>query len=51
MPFTGSKCPRSGIYEGNDPCHTQIALSKDETFPPCSGCRKDIDWTLKTPTE
>ena len=48
---TGTKCPRSGIYQGNDPHREQIALSKDETFPPCPNCKRPVDWTLIRPTE
>lgn len=37
IPSTGHKAASSGIY-AND-CHAkQIALSKGETFPPCSHC-------------
>jgi len=48
---TGTKCPQSGIYRGNDSHREEIALSKDETFPPCGGCKRPIDWTLIRPTE
>jgi hypothetical protein len=49
MPQTGGTCQQSGIY-AND-CHSkQIALSKGETFPPCSGCHRAADWHLIRPT-
>jgi hypothetical protein len=49
MPQTGGTCPQSGIY-AND-CHArQIALSKGETFPPCSGCHRAATWRLVRPT-
>lgn len=42
---TGHKATVSGIY-AND-CHRrQIALSKGETFPPCSHCHRAANWTL-----
>jgi hypothetical protein len=45
MPSTGQKCQQSGIYR-ND-CHAkQIALSVNETFPPCSHCSKAANWSL-----
>ena len=50
MPTTGSECPMSGIYRGDCTCSKEIALSKGETFPPCSGCKKTINWTLVRPT-
>ena len=45
MPRTGQQATASGIY-AND-CHSkQIALSKGETFPPCSGCKRAANWRL-----
>ncbi len=45
MPSTGHQATVSGIY-AND-CHgKQIALSKGETFPPCSDCRRAAHWRL-----
>lgn len=45
MPSTGQRAAVSGIY-AND-CHgKQIALSKGEMFPPCSGCRRAANWRL-----
>ena len=50
MPSTGQTCATSGIYKNN--CHAkQIALSKGETFPPCSHCRKAANWTLVQATK
>jgi hypothetical protein len=50
VPLTGAKCQQSGIY-GND-CHAkQIALSRGETFPPCSHCRQAANWTLIRATQ
>lgn len=43
---TGHKCPQSGIWQGDDEHHERIALSYGETFPPCSGCRRAVNWTL-----
>lgn len=43
---TGHKCQQSGIWQGNDVHAEQIALSYGETFPPCSGCRRSVTWTL-----
>jgi hypothetical protein len=51
MPHTGSTCPQSGIYQGNDKCKEQIALSVGERFPPCSGCRQAVNWTLVRATQ
>lgn len=45
MPHTGDKATQSGIYANN--CHAkEIALSKGETFPPCSHCRRAATWRL-----
>jgi hypothetical protein len=43
---TGHKCPRSGIWQGNDSHHQRIALSQHETFPPCGDCNGPVTWTL-----
>jgi hypothetical protein len=49
MPGTGEKATQSGLY-AND-CHAkQIALSKGETFPPCSHCHRAAHWRLIRPT-
>lgn len=50
MPATGQKCQQSGIYRP-DCKEKQIALSSGETFPPCSTCRRAVNWTLVTPTK
>ena len=50
MPRTGARYETSGIYK-ND-CHEkQIALSKNEVFPPCSHCRRAANWTLVRATQ
>lgn len=50
MPSTGHKATESGIY-AND-CHgRQIALSKGETFPPCSHCKRAATWRLIRKTQ
>lgn len=42
---TGATCLVSGIYAPN--CNgKQIALSRAETFPPCSHCHRAVTWTL-----
>lgn len=46
MPTTGLKCDTSGIYRSSCNARTEIALSKSETFPPCSHCRQAVTWTL-----
>ena len=46
---TGHKCEQSGIYRSNC-CHERIALSKGETFPPCTKCRHAATWTLAQST-
>lgn len=51
MPKTGEKCDRSGIYRGDDAHREEIALSNNETFPPCPNCRRPVNWTLIRPTE
>jgi hypothetical protein len=43
---TGHKCPQSGIWQCDRPHHEQIALSVNETFPPCSGGSGAAVWTL-----
>jgi hypothetical protein len=50
MPTTGHKCVTSGIYRSSCNARTEIALSKGETFPPCSHCRQAVSWTLVRPT-
>jgi hypothetical protein len=50
MGHTGQKCPRSGIWQGNDRHREQIALSYGETFPPCRDCDGPVGWTLIRPT-
>lgn len=42
---TGHKCEQSGIYRSTC-CQERIALSKHETFPPCTKCKKAATWTL-----
>jgi hypothetical protein len=50
MPRTGQQAAASGIY-AND-CHRkEIALSKGETFPPCSGCKRAASWRLVRATK
>jgi hypothetical protein len=46
---TGDDCPQSGIWKP-DCLGRQIALSKGETFPPCSHCHRAVNWTLVQPT-
>lgn len=46
MPGTGQTCKKSGIYKGDCNCSREISLSKGERFPPCSGCRKAVNWLL-----
>jgi hypothetical protein len=46
MPTTGHKCETSGIYRSSCNARIEIALSKGETFPPCSHCRSAVTWTL-----
>jgi hypothetical protein len=50
MPHTGQSAAQSGIYRGGCNCGREIALSKNETFPPCSGCHEAVNWTLVRPT-
>ena len=50
MAHTGEKCPTSGIWQSTCPHRTQIALSKDDTFPPCRNCG-GVNWTLIKPTQ
>lgn len=45
MGSTGHKCQTSGIYQASCVCGTRIALSKDDTFPPC-GKHGAVTWTL-----
>ncbi|KKN67558.1 hypothetical protein LCGC14_0460130 [marine sediment metagenome] len=48
----GQKCPESGIWKPS--CKSfwcvKIALSKDETFPPCSQKHSGVTWTLHQAT-
>ena len=43
---TGQKCPRSGIWQGDDSHRERIALSLNEVFPPCRDCKRAVDWRL-----
>ena len=45
MGSTGSRCTRSGIYQSNCTDRIQIALSKDDVFPPCRN-HGAVTWTL-----
>lgn len=45
MPSTGQSNDTSGIYRSTC-CGYEIALSKNETFPPCLKCKKAADWVL-----
>jgi hypothetical protein len=46
MAATGQKCPESGIWRGDDAHPEEIALSGGETFPPCGGCHRAVNWSL-----
>lgn len=48
---TGETCQESGIYKAGCNCNYEIALSKDETFPPCGSCNKAVIWTLVRKTK
>ena len=48
---TGHPCPASGLWNATDGCREQIALSKGNIFPPCTGCRKAVTWRLAQPTQ
>jgi hypothetical protein len=50
LPRTATKCQQSGIYRSDCACRTQIALSKDDTFPPC-GVHGSVNWTLIQATQ
>jgi hypothetical protein len=47
---TGHRCERSGMYQATC-CKEQIALSLNETFPPCGKCRKATTWVLIRATQ
>lgn len=51
VPHTGQACEQSGIYGGDDAHREEIALSKNETFPPCGDCNRAVNWTLIRATE
>ena len=40
----GQKCTQSGIYQSDCACCSRIALSQDETFPPCGKCSRAVNW-------
>jgi hypothetical protein len=43
---TGNTCSESAVYKCQT-CGTQeIPLSKGETFPPCSTCKKGGEWKM-----
>ncbi len=43
---TGHKCQTSGIYRASCSHRTEIALSKNEIFPPCRMQHGAVTWTL-----
>jgi hypothetical protein len=51
MPYTGLICEQSGIYRGDCYGSREIALSRGDKFPPCSGCRDAVNWRLVRPTQ
>lgn len=51
MARTGETCQHSGIYQGDDEHHEEIALSRGEKFPPCRNCQRAVNWTLIRATE
>jgi len=51
MPRTGEKATQSGIYRGDDAHREEIALSRNETFPPCGDCHRAVNWTLIRATQ
>jgi len=44
---TGEKCQQSGIYYCKSHTSNTIALSKGDTFPPCSDGRHGATWVLR----
>lgn len=49
---TGQSCPKSGVWRSQGSCHqVEIALSVNETFPPCRHCKRAVTWVLVRPTQ
>lgn len=46
MATTGQKCTTSGIYRSDCTCHSEMTLAQGKTFPPCSDCKRAVNWTL-----
>jgi len=46
---TGQVCPQSGIYRSTC-CGVEIALSRNDRFPPCQRCDRATTWILVRPT-
>lgn len=51
MPKTAEKCDTSGIYRSDCKDKEQIALSKNERFPPCGTCKQAVNWSLIRATD
>lgn len=51
MPSTGQTCEQSGLYRSDCKDRTEIALSKGERFPPCSQCKRAVNWSLVRATQ
>ena len=47
---TGQRCPTSGIWESTCSDRIQIALSKEDIFPPCR-THGSVNWRLIRPTQ
>jgi hypothetical protein len=45
MGTTGHRCTQSGIYQSTCSDRIQIALSKDDVFPPCRN-HGAVSWNL-----
>jgi hypothetical protein len=50
MATTGSRNTQSGIYQSTCSCNLQIALSKEDVFPPCR-THGAVSWILIQATQ
>ncbi len=47
------RCEISGVYFGSGGCGhaTEVKIARDQQFPDCKICGKELNWTLLRPME
>ena len=53
MSETGEECQTSGLYFSSSGCGHAVErrVRKDQQFPGCRVCGKEVNWTLLRPME